>query len=148
MDNLSYNAKERLLVANELKLGSKKNQDQLLKYSLMYSLLVKRGFIPERTRFLLLFIGDKSENSNWQDAINSEIKYCEQSSKSTSKMCIQPEIIKLAKNAEYATTTWDDLIQFNKKYMKTLSLPNQQVEHKLLWGFNQTLESKAFMNNN
>ncbi len=34
MDNLSYNPDEKLLVANELKLGGRKNKDQILKYAL------------------------------------------------------------------------------------------------------------------
>lgn len=145
MDNLSYNAGEKLLVANELKLGGKKNPDQILKYALMYRLLVERGFIPDGTRFLLLFIGDKPENSNWDEVIDAEISYCEQSSKSTSKRVLHKDGIDLARKSEYATTTWSDLIKFNQKYLSKLKLPNQQVEQKLLWGFNETLAAKAFV---
>lgn len=148
MDNLSYNAKEQLIVANELKLGGKKNPDQILKYALMYRLLVERGFIPNGTRFLLLFIGDKLENSSWEKVIDAEISYCEGSSKTTSKLALQGEGINIARNAEYETTTWQDLANFNEKYVKTLELPTQQVEQKLIWGFNETLLAKAFINGN
>ena len=74
MDNLSYNPSENILIANELKLGGKKNPDQILKYALMYRLLLERGFISPDTRFMLLFIGDKLEPSEWDDIIKTEIK--------------------------------------------------------------------------
>ena len=145
MDNLSYNEDEKILIANELKLGGKKNPDQILKYSLMYKLLVERGFIPDGTRFMLLFIGDKLENDTWDAVIDAEIKYCEKSSKSTAKRALDIEGIELARKAEYATTTWLDLTNFNEKYLETLVLPTQQVEQKLIWGFNETLLAKAFI---
>ena len=135
-----------MLIANELKLGGTKNPDQILKYALMYSLLVDRGFIPNGTRFLLLFIGDKLENSSWNQVIDAEISYCEGSSKSTSKLALQSDGINIARNAEYATTTWIDLADFNEKYLKTLDSPTQQVEQKLIWGFNETLLAKAYLN--
>ena len=50
MDNLSYNPSQRLLVANELKLGSKKNPDQILKYALMHQRLLEMGYIDPKTR--------------------------------------------------------------------------------------------------
>ena len=62
MDNLSYNPKENLLVANELKLGGKRNRDQILKYALMYRILRNGKFIGQHTRFLLLFIGIAKED--------------------------------------------------------------------------------------
>ena len=145
MDNLSYNEDEKILIANELKLGGKKNPDQILKYSLMYKLLVERGFILDGTRFMLLFIGDKLENDTWDSVIDDEIKYCEKSSKSTAKRVLEKEGIELAQKAEYATTTWRDLANFNERYIETLELPSQQVEQKLIWGFNETLLAKAFI---
>ena len=145
MDNLSYNPNENILIANELKLGGKKNPDQILKYALMFMLLIERGFISPGTRFMLLFIGDKLEPSHWHEVIEKEMDYCEKSIKSTAKMALQPEVVELAKNAEYSTTTWSELMSFNNSYISSLTLPSQQVEQKLLWGFNETLSAKAFM---
>lgn len=145
MDNLSYNPSENILIANELKLGGKKNKDQILKYALMYRLLLERGFISSGTRFLLLFIGDKSEDPKWDELLEMEIDYCNKSSKSTLKMALHPEGIEIARNAEYASTTWAELVAYNEKYIQLLDIPTQQVEYKLLWGFNETLSAKAFM---
>ena len=44
MDNLSYNCRANVLVANELKLNGKKNADQILKYCLMYKHLLDITF--------------------------------------------------------------------------------------------------------
>lgn len=148
MDNLSYNASENILIANELKLGGKKNPDQILKYALMYRLLLDRNFILPNTRFMLLFIGDKAESPLWNEAIEEEIKYCRKSTKATAKMALDPNGLKIAKTAEYVSTTWTDLIIFNDKYTLSLDIPAQQVEKKLLWGFNQTLSAKKFMYSN
>lgn len=145
MDNLSYNPSERLLVANELKLGGKKNPDQILKYALMYRLLRKSNFIKSETRFFLLFIGDIKEVRSWQDLIEEEKAYCKGSTKPTLKRALDPEGVKLANSAEKDSTTWRELVEFNKEYLLTLDLPKQQVEQKLLWGFNETLRSKKFM---
>lgn len=147
MDNLSYNPTENILIANELKLGGKKNPDQILKYALMYRLLLDRGFISPNTRFMLLFIGDKLEPSQWNEVIENEIEHCRKSTKSTAKMALDNEGLKIAKNAEYATTTWSELIAFNDNYSSSLVTPLQQVEQKLLWGFNETLSAKNFMVN-
>ena len=145
MDNLSYNPNEGLLVANELKLGGKKNPDQILKYALMYRLLRDGDFIKPKTRFLLLFIGDTKEVRQWQDLIKEEIAFCEGSPKSTAKKARQKEGIEIANAAIYASTTWRDLVKFNEQYLAKLDLTVQQVERKLLWGFNETLVSKNFM---
>ncbi len=145
MDNLSYNPSENILIANELKLGGKKNPDQILKYALMYRLLLERNFISPDTRFMLLFIGDKLEPALWSELIEKEIEYCLKSTKSTAKMALNPDGLKIAKNAMYATTTWSNLISFNEKYTSSLDTQLQQVEQKLLWGFNETLLAKKFM---
>lgn len=144
MDNLCYNPDEQLLVANELKLGGKKNPDQILKYALMYRLLSQRQFIRPGTRFILMFIGDRPENCDWNDLIDKEVAYCEKSRKSTAKLALHPEGVELAKGAEYASTTWNDLIAFNDKYISSLDASSQQVERKLLWGFNESVSAKAF----
>lgn len=145
MDNLSYNPGENLLVANELKLGGKKNPDQILKYSLMYRLLLERGFIAQKTRFMLLFIGDKLESENWDETIEAEIEYCKKSTKSTAKKALNEEGVRLTKKSVYKSITWNQLVQFNEEYINYLEVPLQQVEEKVLQGFNDSLLSKAFM---
>ncbi len=149
MDNLSYNETERLLVANELKLGGTKNQDQILKYAWMFKRLREKRkdkrFIDPDTRFLLLFIGDGDRGRQWHSLIEAEVDFCRKSSKSTAKAACQPEVVAIAKNAEYASTTWGDLIDFNKKYSAALDPTAQQVECKLLKGFNESLGAKHFI---
>lgn len=147
MDNLSYNPTEAILVANELKLGGKKNKDQILKYALMFRLLRDREFVAPNSRFLLLFIGDKKENLEWSSEISKEIDYCQRSPKSTAKAVLHPEVVQVAESAEYAATTWRDLMRFNDSYVSSLNPQTQQVEQKLLSGFNETLMAKKFMQN-
>ena len=146
MDNLSYNDSERLLVANELKLGGRKNPDQILKYALMVRLLRERGFIHPEARFLLLFIGDKKDTAtDWNRLIEDELVFCRSSPKSTSAAVCQDSVLEIARTAEYASTTWGEMMSFNQTYMPTLDAVRQQVERKLLDGFNHTLASKQFM---
>jgi len=38
-------------------------------------------------------------------------------------------------------------MQFNENYWKNLDLQTQQVERKLLSGFNESVEAKKFMQN-
>lgn len=145
MDNLSYNETGGLLVANELKLGGKKNPDQILKYALMFKLLRDRNFIIPETRFLLLFISGSEDSLRWDALIEEEIAFCQRSSKSTARAACQPDIVAIARSAEYASATWKQLIEFNGAYSQTLDPETQQVERKLLWGFNESLAAKNFM---
>jgi hypothetical protein len=145
MDNLTYNPAEALLVANELKLGGKKNKDQILKYALMYRQLRDRGFIAPHTRFLLLFIGDTKVNGAWETLITEEIRYCRGSTKSTARDALHPEGIEVALGAQYATMTWHELMAFNASHFAGLDVVTQQVEQKLLAGFNESLGTKKFM---
>jgi hypothetical protein len=145
MDNLSYNVDRKILVANELKLGGKKNKDQILKYALMYRILVDRNFIEKGTRFVLLFLGDRLEKPNWLNLIQDEIEYCRESTKSTSREALNPECIEIAQSTDFVSTTWGDLYSFNENYLLELSEKSQQVERKLLQGFNESLKTKAFL---
>lgn len=145
MDNLSYNDTEALLVANELKLRGRKNPDQILKYALMFKLLRDKKFILPQSRFLLLFISVTKEATPWEPLIEAEIKFCKNSSKSTAHNVCQPDVIEIAKSAEYNSISWSELIEFNKRYAETLDPHAQEVEQKLLWGFNESLAAKAFM---
>ncbi len=145
MDNLSYNETEALLVANELKLGGKKNSDQILKYALMFKRLRDKKFIVPQSRFLLLFIGKAKKDSDWQAAIQAEISFCRNTSKSTARAACQPDVIEIANAAGYGSTSWGELIEFNKAYAAKLDPKLRQVEQKLLWGFNESLAAKAFM---
>lgn len=144
MDNLAYNADERLLVANELKLGGKKNPDQILKYAFLVNRLKERGFIDPDARFLLLFISDKPESLDIKSLIEQELAYCRKSSKWTSDSIQTEECIDIARKAEYAATTWQELAEFNEQRINALA-DEQQVERKLLSGFNQSLSQKHFL---
>lgn len=141
MDNLAYNAKSNILVANELKLNGKKNPDQILKYSLMYNYLETNHFIDHESIFLLLFIGGKNAQYDLDEALNSEIRYCEKKGRQD---LITSEILQRAKRTCIKSITWIEMIDFNKSYIERLS-ENSQVERKLLQGFNLTLKEKSFM---
>ena len=145
MDNLSYSPHEKLLVANELKLGGKKNSDQILKYSLMIKLLKQRNFIKEETRLLLIFFCGKDDKYDWNNEINKEIEFCNKSTKSTAKYARSNDVVEIARNSEYGVMTWNQLLQFNEIYLANLNDKFEQVEKKLLWGFNETLRSKDIM---
>jgi len=141
IDNLSYCPAEGLLIANELKLSGKKNPDQFLKHSLMFKFLKDRSFIGNDARFLLLFIGGKKWAPDWSQLIQEEVEYCEKSTKSTCKAALEAKAV--AQSASYASTTWLDVMEFNAKYKDSLHPRSQQVERKLLMGFNETLGRKT-----
>jgi hypothetical protein len=148
MDTLSYNETEALLIANELKLGGKKNPDQILKYALMFKLLRERKFIVPHARFVLLFIGGAKADPPWKALLEEEVSFCKNSPKETARAVCQPEVIEIAKSAEYASTSWSELITFNEAYRRKLDPKAQQVEDNLLWGFNESLKEKEFMQRN
>jgi len=141
MDNLAYNATENILVANELKLGGKKNKDQILKYCYLYKELEKNNFIQKNAHYLLLFFSDKDENFNIKDEIKKEIDYANKQTKLA--YLLDDDILNIAKKLIINSISWKELIHFNLNY---LSLNNVcQVEKKLITGFNTTLKEKAFM---
>lgn len=144
MDNLSYNPERHLLIANELKLGGRKNKDQILKYALMFKDLSERGFILKDCSFVLLFIGDTPVSYDWSAEIESEVDYCRSSPKSTAKAAMHPRCIEIARESLCFGTTWRELFNFNECYLEQISSESQQVEQKLLRGFNATLSAKAF----
>jgi hypothetical protein len=76
-----------------------------------------------------------------------EIEYCKASSKSTALKALHKSGLKIVERCEFAETTWRQLLEFNDDYMRDLELPVQQVEHRLIVGFNQTLNSKHFLRN-
>ena len=143
IDNLSYNETEALLIANELKLGGKKNPDQILKYTWMFKELLEKKFIGPQSRFLFLFISDARQERRWEDLIEAEINYCNNNFKSTAEAACRPDVVAIARSAEKASTTWSDLIKFNETYSAKLNPKTQQVEIKLLLGFNESLKGKA-----
>ena len=116
MDNLSYNPNEELLVANELKLGGKKNRDQILKYALMFRRLRDEKFIKPNTRFLILFLGDTNIGpmghdvtkieSAWLELVEEEVAFCRASTASTAKEACRPENIRLANDATKSSHTF------------------------------------------
>jgi len=141
MDNLAYNQSSNTLVANELKLNGKKNPDQILKYALMYNYLEENQFINSGSKFLLLFIGGKEVQYDLDTELDEEIKYCERKNRND---LITSEILERAKNICVKCMSWMDIIKFNESYLKSLHETNQ-VERKLLMGFNQSLREKSFM---
>jgi hypothetical protein len=145
MDNLSYNPDERLLVANELKLGGKKNKDQILKYALMLKLLKERDFVLPDTRLLLLFISDKAEKLDKESLIAEEMTYCKLVAKSTTLAACAPDVVALARQSECESISWNSIISFNDTYLAKLDPKAQQVERKLLTGFNETLAGKKLL---
>lgn len=141
MDNLAYNHSKHVLVANELKLGGKKNKDQLLKYAFMKLKLEDIGFIACDTTFQLLFIGDKHECFDLAEEIDREIEYCQTPK---GKYLLDDRILNFAKTMNVASMTWSEMITFNEEYISQID-PKRQVEIKLLSGFNTTLREKAFL---
>jgi len=142
MDNLAYNDGAKVLIANELKLNGQKNRDQILKYALMFKKLQDKGFIDNDTRFLLLFIGQKTLPKRCDVLIEEEFIYCQLHSKKYSHL-LCPMILKIAKQMQIVSITWDMLMTFNERYLSQHQLC--QVEQKLLTGFNQSLSAKAFL---
>ncbi len=143
MDNLAYNSEKNILIANELKLGGKKNKDQILKYCFMHTKLEEINFIRKGGKFMLLFIGDKNENINLESEISSEISYCQKNGKDCRHLLTDENIDK-ARYILLNSITWRELIDINDEYSKRLD-KHQQVEAKLLSGFNSSLKEKAFI---
>ena len=139
MDNLCYSREERLLVANELKLGGKKNPDQILKYGSMFGKLKEEGFIGPQDRMGLLFIGDRHEPSDWNAEIEAEIAYCEKQPKCAH--LLQDSVVAAARAATCASTTWKELADLCDTYAVSLG-DEAQVERKLLRGFSTSLLEK------
>jgi hypothetical protein len=143
MDNLAYNDSECLLIANELKLGGKKNKDQLLKYAYMWRMLETKGFIKPGCHFVLLFISDKNDSYDKKRELEQEIFYCNEYEKSK-LIFTNDQNIKKAEEMTLACISWEGILRFNTEYLKTLG-HSQQVESKLLNGFNESIASKHFM---
>lgn len=141
MDNLAYNLKSNILIANELKLNGNKNRDQILKYSLMYNYLESNEFIEKNAKFLLLFIGGKEAHYSLEEEIVKEVEYCERNGRFD---LVTDDILSRARNICLKSIVWTDVINFNEGYVKTLDI-NYQVERKLLKGFNSSLQEKSFM---
>jgi hypothetical protein len=141
IDNVAYNSVERVLIANELKLGGRKNPDQILKYCYLFDELGKRHFVDPETRFVLLFISDREETYDVDYELRSEIEYCQQKEK---KHLISNEILSIARQLNLKKLSWKEFITINEEYLGKLGSA-YEVERKLLQGFNQSLLGKAFM---
>jgi hypothetical protein len=141
MDNLSYNAAAGLLVANELKLGGKKNPDQILKYASLFGELENRGFVEPRTRFAFLLFGDREETHDWEDLIEQEIGYCCSAGKTE---LVSPRNLSTAQRMSFGAISWLELVQFNERYLITHP-ENGEVERNLLAGFNVSLRRRKLI---
>jgi len=144
MDNIAYNRDCHRLVANELKLGGKKNRDQILKYARLFQTLLDRALVPDDTEFHLLFISDQEGDPDWDMEIDGEIDHIRRVGRNGQKRLVDPEVIELARRVPKAFLTWHQLINFNEEWMSHLK-PEQSVEKKLLSGFNQTLGEKYYL---
>ena len=142
MDNLAYNHQANLLVANELKLASRKNPDQILKYCLMYEHLLEKGFIEQGAKFLLLFIGGDALKQNKQSLVDRELALCHKRPRKYQHL-LRKKLLEIVEHLEVASISWSALIEFNNRYLAEND--TCQVEQKLLQGFHQSLESKSFM---
>jgi len=140
MDNLAYNAKAGVLIANELKLGGRKNKDQILKYCFLFKELRERHFVSPSCSFLLLFISERKESVSWQAEVDQEIEHCKGKGKAKSHLVV-PDVVQLRDHIQVDQLTWGEMIEFNKKYVDRLG-PEQQVERKLISGFNSALLQK------
>ncbi len=142
MDNLAYNHNANMLVANELKLNGKKNDDQILKYCLMYHHLLEKKFIEKNIKYLLLFIGGSTLQQDKQTLVDQEIAFCKRKPEKY-KHLLRDEVLEVVSHLKIASISWAALIEFNNYYIDQNNLC--QVEQKLLQGFNQSLQSKSFM---
>ena len=140
MDNLAYDTKNKILVANELKLSASKNKDQILKYYYLFEKLKEFNLIDNKTQFYLLFLSVKNEN------INTEFAKIELEKNKNKKF----KNIKLKdlEKINIANFTWFDLIDFNKKFLNNLEKTKQQTEIKLIEGFNNSLMEKYYIKKN
>jgi hypothetical protein len=142
IDNVAYNSEMKILVANELKLGGHKNKDQILKYGFMFNTLVDKKFIAANSQFLLLFITDKDEKIDLIEEIEKEISFCK--TQPNKAFLLDERVISTAKNSNGTSISWLEIIKFNERYLDSLQ-QNQEVERKLLEGFNFSLKQKKFM---
>ncbi len=141
MDNLSYNARENVLVANELKWNAHKNVDQLLKYAMLFDELKKGEFIPNNTRFALLFICRDSMELQWDAEIENEVTATRKKS-GTGKDDLG-RFSALAKTVSYESCTWNSLSAFSVEYLGALDPKRDETERKLIVGFNKSLDERS-----
>lgn len=146
MDNLSYNLNSKILIANELKLGAKKNPDQILKYCYLAANLRKKGFINTDDSFGILFFTHKPHNKNVQVMIEDEIKFCNENgcdwfNKNESLVLQELQKVKVHE------VTWNQIVEFNSAYMNERIKKDGADETllKLLKGFNACLLEKAIL---
>jgi hypothetical protein len=137
-DNLSYSRHEKLLVANELKLGAAKNDDQMLKYAHLHLELKKRGFVDPDDRLLLLFIAPTATANAWGAQLDAEIRHCEKDKKVA---LLAEDVLAAARATTYASVSWTELADFCDAFAAELTAA-AQTEQKLLRGFASTVRQK------
>jgi hypothetical protein len=141
MDNLAYNEKAKILIANELKLGAKAGKEQVLKYAYLFSKLKEFNLINKDDSFALLFIGTGEEIVT-KNKIQTEVEFLKKENKKSKQKFIDKKIITIANNMMIKNITWLDIIQFNQEFLLGLNKKTQQTEIKLLQGFNSSLREK------
>ncbi|WP_026480217.1 hypothetical protein [Ahrensia sp. 13_GOM-1096m] len=141
MDNLCYDREHNQVVACELKLGGRKNIDQLLKYGLLFKRLQEMSMSPAGTRHCLLFISDKEMELDWDALIEKEIfEVARRNSPSCTKL-LDNDVVSTIRNTHKASIRWQDLQALNVEWLAGLT-EAQSVEKKLLVGFNKSLAEK------
>ncbi len=141
MDNLAYNEKAKILIANELKLGARAGKEQVLKYAYLFSQLKEFHLIHEDDTLVLLFIGLGDEVIT-REKVQEEIFFLQQKGKVSQQKFLKKEVVEIANTMMIHTITWFDVIQFNETFLQKLDEKKQQTEIKLIQGFNQSLKEK------
>ena len=142
MDGLSYNEKAKVIIGNELKLGGKKNKDQILKYVSLYIDLKESNFIEKDCSFKLLFTSETEESFSIDALLEDEIKHCSRENKEWFKRNKAKIMLELPK-IEVNSMSWIALRNHIKEYLPKV---NSDVEEKLMNGFIDAIEEKYHIN--
>lgn len=144
-DNLAYNADARVLVANELKLGGRKNSDQILKHLSMFLELKRLGFVDKGTEFRMLFIGiSRDRLGEKEELLQREVDYCLKNSKEWF-VRKQEQIMQAADGLELSAMSWEDFVAFNEQYLIDHSSADETLR-KLIKGMNTSVLEKIQAN--
>lgn len=146
-DNLAYNKDSSILIANELKLGASKSNDQILKYVSMYIDMKERGFIKDNTKQFNILLFETSEYRYDADMVlRQEFNYCEAKSNKW-YLRNKSKIQAVAPNIELKNMSWGEFVKFNDRYIESLPKHSETLI-KLIAGMNASLKEKCPVINN
>ena len=146
LDSVSYNKKENIFIGNELKLRSKKGDEQLLKYVWIFSQLIEKKEIPSETTLNILIIGEKYSEIDLLRLVDCEIEKSKVKTGWRKLLSEDAAIISKLKETKISSVEWRDILNFNQNYLLKLDPKKNQVEYKLIDGFNRTLQLKSIFN--